>query len=66
MGTTHNAIPMRLERGEAIDVVIMAAQALADLIKQGEVRADSRVDLVESKIGMAIKAGGRTWRRPSS
>ena len=49
MGTTHNAIPMRLERGEAIDVVIMAAPALADLIKQGKVRADSRVDLVQSR-----------------
>ena len=49
MGTTHNAIPMRLERGEAIDVVIMAAPALAILIKQGKVRADSRVDLVQSQ-----------------
>ena len=57
MGTTHNAIPIRLERGEAIDVVIMAAPALADLIKQGKVRADSRVDLVQSNIGMAVKAG---------
>jgi molybdate transport system substrate-binding protein len=57
MGTTHNAIPIRLERGEAIDVVIMAAPALADLIKQGMVRADSRIDLVESRIGMAVKAG---------
>src|ERR1017187_8315406 len=57
MGTTHNAIPIRLERGEAIDVVIMAAPALVDLIKQGKVRADSRVDLVQSKIGMAVKAG---------
>jgi molybdate transport system substrate-binding protein len=57
MGTTHNAIPIRLERGEAIDVVIMAAPALADLIKQGKVRADSPIDLVESKIGMAVKAG---------
>jgi molybdate transport system substrate-binding protein len=57
MGTTHNAIPIRLERGEAIDVVIMAAPALADLIKAGKVRADSRVDLVRSKIGMAVKAG---------
>jgi molybdate transport system substrate-binding protein len=57
MGTTHNAIPIRLERGEAIDVVIMAGPALADLIKQGKVRADSRVDLAQSKIGMAIKAG---------
>jgi ABC-type molybdate transport system substrate-binding protein len=57
MGTTHNAIPIRLERGEAIDVVIMAAPALADLIKQGKVRAGSRVDLVRSNIGMAVKAG---------
>ena len=57
MGTTHNAIPLRLERGEAIDVVIMAAPALADLIKQGKVRAGSRVDLVQSRIGMAVKAG---------
>lgn len=57
MGTTHNAIPVRLARGEAIDVVIMAAPALDDLIKQGKVRAGSRVDLVLSKIGMAVKAG---------
>ena len=57
MGTTHNAIPLRLERGEAIDVVIMAAPALDDLIKRGKVRAGSRVDLVQSKIGMAVKAG---------
>jgi len=57
MGTTHNAIPIRLERGETIDVVIMADSALADLIKKGKVRPDSRVDLVESYIGMAVKAG---------
>jgi molybdate transport system substrate-binding protein len=57
MGTTHNAIPVRLERGEAIDVVIMAAPALDDLTKQGKIRADSRVDLVQSKMGMAVKAG---------
>lgn len=57
MGTRPNAIPLRLERGEEIDVVIMAAPALDDLIKQGMVRADSRVDLVRSKIGMAVKAG---------
>src|SRR5271165_5350093 len=51
MGTTHNAIPIRLERGEAIDVVIMAGPALADLIQRGKVRADSRVDLVQSAMG---------------
>jgi molybdate transport system substrate-binding protein len=57
MGVTHNAIPVRLERGEAIDVVIMAAPALDDLIKQSKVRSDSRVDLVQSKMAMAVKAG---------
>ena len=57
MGTTHNAIPLRLERGEAIDVVIMAAPALDNLIKQGKVQAGSRVDLVRSLIGMAVRAG---------
>jgi molybdate transport system substrate-binding protein len=57
MGTTHNAIPLRLARGEAIDVVIMAGPALADLIKQGKVRAGSRVDLARSVIGMAVKSG---------
>jgi molybdate transport system substrate-binding protein len=57
MGTTTNAIPVRLERGEPADVLIMVGYALGDLIKQGKVVADSRVDLVNSKIGVAVKAG---------
>ena len=57
MGTTINAIPVRLNRGESIDVVIMAAPALDQLIKEGKVRKESRVELVRSLIGMAVKAG---------
>jgi molybdate transport system substrate-binding protein len=57
MGTTVNAIPMRLERGEAADVVIMVGYALGDLVSQGKVVADSRVDLVKSLIGICVKAG---------
>lgn len=57
MGTTYNAIPTRLDRGEAIDVVIMFAPALSILIKLGKVRTDSAVDLVRSSIGMAVQAG---------
>jgi molybdate transport system substrate-binding protein len=57
MGTTHNAIPVRLDRGEEIDVVIMAAPRLDELIKEGKVRAGSRVDLAISKIAMAVKVG---------
>jgi molybdate transport system substrate-binding protein len=57
MGTTVNAIPIRLERGEPADVLIMVDYALGNLIKQGKVVADSRVDLVKSPIGIAVKAG---------
>ena len=57
MGTTVNAIPVRLERGEPADVLIMVGYALGDLIKQGKVMADTRVDLVKSPIGIAVKAG---------
>ena len=57
MGTTVNAIPMRLERGEPADVLILVGYALGDLIKQGKAVADSRVDLVNSKIGVAVKSG---------
>jgi molybdate transport system substrate-binding protein len=57
IGTTHNSILMRLERREEIDVVIMAAPILDSLIKEGKVRSDGRLDLVRSKIGMAVKAG---------
>ena len=57
MGTTVNAIPMRLDRGEPADVLILVGYALGDLIKQGKVVPDSRVDLVNSKIGVAVKSG---------
>jgi molybdate transport system substrate-binding protein len=57
MGTTTNAIPVRLERGEPADVLIMVGYALADLVKQGKVIADSKVDLVRSPIGVAVKSG---------
>jgi len=57
MGSTVNAIPNRLERGEPADVLIMVGYALGDLVKQGKVIADSRVDLAKSPIGIAVKSG---------
>jgi molybdate transport system substrate-binding protein len=57
MGITVNAIPVRLERGEPADVLIMVGYALGDLINKGKVVADSRVDLVTSPIGLAVRAG---------
>jgi molybdate transport system substrate-binding protein len=57
MGNTPDAIPLRIQRGEPIDVVIMVGYALDDLIKRGKVAADSRVDIARSGIGIAVRAG---------
>lgn len=57
MGTTTDAIPVRLTRGESADVVIMARSALDELTKKGEVVEGSQVDLARSRIGMAVRAG---------
>src|ERR1700712_3893552 len=57
MGTTENAIPVRLARGEAADVLIMVGDALGEMIEQGKVVRTSRVDLVRSPIGMSVRAG---------
>ncbi|WP_040263584.1 substrate-binding domain-containing protein [Pseudomonas massiliensis] len=60
MGKAQEAIPNRLARGEHADVVIMVGYALDDLIKQGKVDSSSRVELADSRIGMAVKAGAPT------
>ncbi|WP_237481744.1 substrate-binding domain-containing protein [Lichenibacterium dinghuense] len=57
MGTTPDAIPMRLARGEPDDVLIMVGYALDALIRDGRAVAGSKVDLAVSPIGMAVKAG---------
>ena len=57
MGTTDNAIPVRLARGEAADVLIMVGEALGEMIEQGKAVRTSRVDLVRSPIGMSVRAG---------
>lgn len=57
MGDTPLAIPNRLQRGETIDVVIMAGESLDDLIKQGKVLDDTHDVLARSRIGMAVKTG---------
>jgi molybdate transport system substrate-binding protein len=54
-----DSIPARLDHGDAVDVVIMSASGLDELIKAGKIRAGSRVDLARSGIGMAVRAGAR-------
>lgn len=57
MGASPEAIPNRLARGEPADVVILARGGLDALAKAGKVVQGSQVDLVRSRIGMAVKAG---------
>lgn len=57
MGNTPQAIPNRLRRGEPADVLIMVSTALDELITQGKVAPNSRIDLARSKIGMAVRKG---------
>lgn len=61
MGVTKNAIPVRLARGEEIDVVIMVGNALDDLIRQGKLVQGSKVVLAHSPIACAVKAGGTRY-----
>jgi molybdate transport system substrate-binding protein len=57
MGTGPDFIPNRLRRGEPVDVVIVDDATLEELIKDGRVRAGSKIQLGRSSIGMAVRAG---------
>jgi molybdate transport system substrate-binding protein len=57
MGDTVNAIPNRLRRGEAIDVVIMVGSSLDKLVSEGKVTSGSTMLLARSAIGVAVKSG---------
>jgi ABC-type molybdate transport system substrate-binding protein len=56
-GGAPDSIPARLARGERADVVIASAQALDALATAGAVERGMRRDLVQSRIGMAVRAG---------
>ena len=57
MGDSPEAIPARLARGEAADVVILDGGAADELGKQGLVRSNSKVELARSLIGMVVRSG---------
>jgi molybdate transport system substrate-binding protein len=57
MGTGSTGITARLERGEAIDVVIVSDMDLERLSAAGRIRPGTRVDLARSAIGMAVRRG---------
>jgi molybdate transport system substrate-binding protein len=57
IGHAPDAIPSRMQRGEPVDVVVMASSGLDELARQGKVVPGSRVDLARSRIGLAVRAG---------
>jgi molybdate transport system substrate-binding protein len=57
MGDSPEAIPARLARGEAADVVILDGGAADELGKRGLLRADSKTELARSLIGMVVREG---------
>lgn len=57
MGTSAEAIPNRLKRGEPADVLIMVGYALDELVDNKLAVADSRVVLARSLVGAAVRKG---------
>jgi len=57
LGDSPEAIPTRLARGEAADVVILDGGSADELTRQGLVKAGSKVLLARSMVGMVVRAG---------
>ncbi len=47
----------RVQAGEALDVVVLASDAIDKLVAAGHLRADSKADLVRSGVAVAVRAG---------
>jgi molybdate transport system substrate-binding protein len=52
-------ISARIGGGEMVDIVILPAARIDDLIGQGRLKAGSRIDIARSGIGVAVRAGAR-------
>jgi molybdate transport system substrate-binding protein len=50
-------VAKRVQSGEAVDIVVLASNAIDKLIAEGKVLAGSRVDLVQSGVAIAVRAG---------
>jgi molybdate transport system substrate-binding protein len=57
MGVGSESIPNRLAAGETADIVIVASEALDDLMRRGSVVQGSRVDLARLSIAIAVRKG---------
>ena len=56
-GSGPNTIPALMRTGVGADVVIMSREGLDELIREGLIVAGSAVDLAQSPLGLAVRAG---------
>lgn len=56
-GDGPNTIGAQIRRGVVADVVIMSKGGLTDLLKDGRIVAGTEVDLAQSPLGVAVRAG---------
>ncbi len=54
-------IAKRVQAGEAVDIVALAANVIDKLILEGKLLEGSRVDLVKSGIGVAVRKGATRY-----
>ena len=54
---TAGQVKNRVEAGDSVDLVITAAPAIEDLIKQGKIATGSRVDIAKVVIGVGVRSG---------
>lgn len=57
IGNAPDSIPSRFARGEAFDLVILSEGGLEALMRDGKLVKGTRVDVVRSQIGAAVRKG---------
>jgi len=55
IGAAHDSIPTRLSQGQQFDLFVLASSALDHFVAEGKIMKGSRVDLVVSNIGAAVR-----------
>src|SRR5438876_12405068 len=59
MWASTNMLLEEINKGTTGDLAILTDEVVDDLIRQGRIMAGSRVDLAQSAIGIAVRAGAR-------
>jgi molybdate transport system substrate-binding protein len=57
IGAAHDSIPTRLSQGQRFDVFVLAESALENFSKEGQIKNNTKVNLVSSNIAAAVRQG---------